>query len=166
MIRRRETVRGVLDDPEAVLRGERLDLAHVHHQPADMHGNDADHAEPRLQRRLAGVKLFDLPLGVGKVHVQRHGIAIDQQRNGPLIADHFGGRGEGHRRHEHGLSGREPQRLDGQVQRGGAGVHGHGKPPAAFVPAEVLLEAGDLRAHNAAREYRRPEPPPPHAHFI
>ena len=82
----REAVGGVFDDPQAVLGGKRLDRVHVHHQSADMHGHDPDDAKRRIQRRLAGSQLFDLSPGVAKVHVQGDRIAIDQQRNGTLVA--------------------------------------------------------------------------------
>ena len=68
----------------------------------------------------------ELPLGVVQVHVERHRIAIDQQRHGPLVADHFGRGGEGHGGHQHGLAGLQPQGLDRQVQCGRAGIDGHG----------------------------------------
>ena len=96
----------------------------------------------RIQRRLAGPELLDLPFGVGQVHVQRYGIAIHQQGHGALIADHFGGGGEGHRGHEHGLARVQAQRLDGQMQRGGAGIDGHGVPAA-----HLLGQRGSRTAH-------------------
>jgi hypothetical protein len=109
-----------------------LDFVHVHHQAAHVYGNDAHHTERGVQGCLTGAESFDFPFRVGKVHVQGHGIAIDQQRNGALVAYDFSRGGEGHGRDQHGLTGPQAQRVHGQVQGGGAGIDRYGMFSADF----------------------------------
>ena len=54
------------------------------------------------------------------------GVAVHENRHGALVADHLGGCGKRHRRHQHRLAGLQAQGLDGEVERRGAGVDGHG----------------------------------------
>ena len=96
---------GVLDQPQAVLVGEGLHGVHVEHQPADVNGQDAGHLQCRIERRAAGAEIGDLPFGVGQIYVKRHGVAIHKERHRPLVANHFGRGGKGHRRYQHRLTG-------------------------------------------------------------
>ena len=58
-----------------------------------------------------------------EVHVQRVGVAIDENRNPAFVANHFGRRGKGHRRDKDTVAWTQAERVHRQVQRSRAGVH-------------------------------------------
>ena len=106
-------------------------------------------------RKLPGRQIRELSLGVVEVHVQRHRIAVHEDRDRAQIPHDLRGRGERHRRDEHGLSGLEAQGLDREVQRRRAGVHGDGVAPADGL-GELLLETPHARTRRQpARAQRR-----------
>ncbi len=121
-----------------------------------MYRNDPHNAETRLQRRLARVQLLDFSFCVGKVHVHGDRVAIDQERNGALVAYDLGGGGKRHRRHQHGLSRAEAEDFNGEMQGRGGGVHGHGMFPAHLLREDRLellrSRAGGQPARAKARD--------------
>ena len=145
-------MRGILDDPQSVALSKRMHGVKVHHQPADVDRNHADHCKIRGDGSPAGSQIGELGLGIFEVHVQRHRIAVDQHGHGPLVANHFGRCGEGHRGDQHGLPGAQPHRFDGQMQGGGARVDSHGmfRPnglgKVAFKPLDARSRGQPTRA--------------------
>ena len=109
-------------------RGPGSNCLGIHHEPADVDGNCSDHRRLGRNRRrqTTGSQARNLPRGVGEIHVQRHGIAVHENRNGAQVPDNFPGRREGHGRDENARSRRQLQRLYGEVQRCGARVHRNG----------------------------------------
>ena len=122
--RRREAMRGILDDPETKPRGKGLDRLDIHHQPANMDRHDADKRQIRRQpaHRPAGSQLFDLSLRIVQVEHQGVGIAVDEDRRRILVTHDLGGRGECHRRNEHAVASRGADSFEREVERCGAGV--------------------------------------------
>ena len=72
-------------------------------------------------------------------------VAIDQNGNPAFVADHFGGRGKGHRRDQDAIARAQTERVHGQVQRSGAGVHRDGMG-RRHRRGKLLLEPLDSRA--------------------
>ena len=70
VLSRADRLRGVLEEPEPVARGERAERAHVGESPEEVHGQDAD---DRLGRTRDGVG------GRGGIEVQG---AADRRRRG------------------------------------------------------------------------------------
>lgn len=116
---------GVLDEQETAIAGEAPPRLRVDELPGVVH---EDHRPgPR-----AG-----LPLGLferDRRRVQR--LDIHQDRLRADIPDGVDGRDEGEGGRQHLVAGPHAQRGQGQVQRGGAGPHGHG-----------ILRAMTIREH-------------------
>ncbi len=91
------------------------------------------------------------PVGV---EVHRHGVDVDEHGTEARERDDVRGRGEGVGGNEDGVARREPERLDGEVERRRArgDREGVGRPAGA---AELLLERRHLRAlgEHAALEH-------------
>ena len=81
----------VFDDPQAVPPGPGSNRLGVHHEPADVNGNCSDHRRLGRDRRrqTTGPQARDLSRGVGEIHVQRHGIAVHENRNRAQVPDDF-----------------------------------------------------------------------------
>jgi hypothetical protein len=102
-------------------------------------------SEGNARTEASGAQRADLVPGVGEVQVQRDGIAVHEDRVRAQVAHDLRRRGERHGRHEDSVARPQPERLDGQVQRGRRGVERHRVPRPDGV-AELLLEALHARA--------------------
>ena len=119
-----EGVCRVFDDPEVVLLGEGMDGGHVHHEAGNVDGDDANDGNVFGNRggEFSGAEVCELLLGVGEVHVEGVRIAVDEDGDGALVADDLGRGGKGHGGDEDGSVRAKLERLDGEMQSGGAGV--------------------------------------------
>ena len=117
---------GVFDDPQIVRRAELTQLVEIDHHAADVDRNDPDDVDNANARNLTAFSLCEFSLRVGEIDVQRHGVAVHENRHRVHIADNFRRRGKRHRRHEDGASMRpaaETERFDRQVQGGRRRIH-------------------------------------------
>jgi hypothetical protein len=126
--RRAERACGVLDHRQVRVVVERR-------RPAEeMHGEHG----LRLRRHAAR--------GVGRVHVHRHGIDVDEHRRRAAEGDDVAGGWERVRGHEHLVARPEPERQHREVERGRPRRHRDHVLDADGV-GEQRLELLDLRAH-------------------
>ncbi len=121
-------VRGVLDDRQSVPTADRHDLVEVAGMPGEVHGNERP--RPRRDRCLDG----------GGIDVERCRIRrpTNTGRRSPMDDD-VGGRGKGDRRGDHLVARADANRLEREVQRRRARVHGHAVAGAG-VGGKLLLE--------------------------
>ena len=121
----------VLHEPEAALAGEGSKGVQVGHAAVEVDGQYPD--------GLIG----DAPPRVLRVHA-REPVAIHEDRRRPGMQDSFDGRERGHRGNENLVAGRDADRLDRELDSGGAlrDRDGVGDPD---VLGEFPLEGLDLR---------------------
>jgi hypothetical protein len=131
-------MRGVLNHLEVIHAGQSSDAGHVHNLPAvvDRH-NGHNLFTPRPC-------LFDTPVRILHVQVEIILPTIDQQRFGVEVANHFGGRGERHRRHHNGIAGLDADRFESQMQRRSARIE-RDRVLLIHIGGKLLLEAFGLR---------------------
>ena len=132
---------GVLDDLQAMLRGDRHDGVHVGHATVQVDGDNGLGA--RRDRALDG----------RRVDVPGERIGIDQHWRRAGVADGRDRGDEGHGGRDHLVARADAKREQREVQRGGAGIQRHGFLGMG-VGGEGFLEGIDLRAGNigAARQ--------------
>ncbi len=135
----------VLDHPQAVTNGEGVDRVDVEHQAADVDRHDPHRLALGPGGKPAAAEVAELALCVVEVEVQGARVAVDEHRHRPQVEDHLGGGGEGHRRHQHGLAGLQPQGRQRQVERRRTRAQSHGAARPHGL-GEGLLEAPGARS--------------------
>jgi hypothetical protein len=146
----------VFDDPQIVRRTELAQLIEIDHHAAHVDRNDPDDIDDAQTGNLAAPGLCQFSLGVSEIDVQRHRVAVDEDRHGIHVADDFCRRSKRHRGHEDRASlgpVAEAERFDRQVQGGRRGVH-RDRIARADRCSERLLELPDART---GRQPARPE---------
>jgi hypothetical protein len=131
-------VRGVLNHLELITIRQSPDSGHVTHLAAIMHRHDRGNLLAGFQSRL------NLPLGVRHIHIVVVLAAIHQYGPCPQITDDLGGGRKSHGGHDYPLPRAKPNRLQCEVQGGGAGIEGD-RVRLADIGRELALEPLDLR---------------------
>ena len=127
-------MRRILDDLEIESPGQSRHPGHIPNLSAVMDRQN------RHDLLAAAERLLDPPFRIRNVQVEVRFPAIHQQRRRIEITNHLGRRREGHRGNDHRVVGPEAHGLQSQMQRGGAGIQGHGVF-LGDVTGELLLEA-------------------------
>ena len=137
LVQRAERLAGVVDQGEAVLVGDRLQLGQLARVAEDVHRDDRPGA--RRDRCLDG----------GGIHVQRVRVDVGEDRRRALVEEAVSRRREGERRGDRLVAGLESGEHAQQVQTGGARRDGSGVGRADG-GGELLLEAVDRGAERQA----------------
>jgi hypothetical protein len=125
---------GIFDHPQIVITGERRQVAVAHRQAGEV---DRQHGSGGFgDRRLCGLQ----------VEVEGDRVDVDQNRFGPQVADHLGGRCERPGRDDHLVAWSDAGCLQRQMEAGRSRVDRDGLDAAADVFGELELERRGLRA--------------------
>ena len=141
VVRAVDRLAGVLHPGQAVALGDLHQRGHLGRVAEDVDDQDRLGAgrDGRLDRR--------------RVHVERERVDLGEHRRGAGEQDRVGGRDERERRGDDLVARPEAERVQAEVQAGGAARHGHGVLHADAIAPRLL----EPRHHRAQRQLPRPE---------
>ena len=139
---------GVLDDDQVVAGGQLQDRVHVGHLPVQVDREDRRHRTSRAlahhAARLRVRSALGLQVGTQFLGIHRVGARVDVDEVEPCagLRDRLGGREEGERNRQHGVSGSDARRDQRQSHRVRSAGHSNAKARLADIPRSRARSPG------------------------